>query len=83
MDDQVAAGETPLNEEEQDALLAATTASIRQIAAEDPAKIARLQRDIEVVSLNGLIARYADAPETGHCTGVENNCRTAHRVLIT
>lgn len=62
----VAAGEVPLNEDEQDALLAATTASTRQIAAQEPAKIARLQRNIEVVSLDGLIARYADALENRH-----------------
>ena len=62
----VAAGEVPLNEEEQDALMAATTASAAQIASKLPAKMARLQRDIEVVNLEQLIVSYAKALDDGH-----------------
>lgn len=62
----VAAGETPLNEDEQVALVDAMTASSRQIATQKPANIARLQQDLELVSLEVLISRYSDALEAGH-----------------
>ena len=62
----VASGEVPLSEDEQDELLAAATASASQIAAQEPAKIARLRRDIEVVSLDELIVRYAQGLDDGH-----------------
>lgn len=62
----VAAGEVPLTDEEQDALMAATTASAAQIASKLPAKMARLQRDIEVVNLEQLILSYAKALDDGH-----------------
>jgi hypothetical protein len=63
---QVAAGDTPLNDDEQDALLAATSASAARIAANSPAKMARLQRDIELVNLDQLISAYSAALESGH-----------------
>jgi hypothetical protein len=59
----VAAGEMPLSDEEQDELLAATTRNAAQIA---PAKVACLQRDIELVNLDQLIGSYADALDAGH-----------------
>jgi hypothetical protein len=62
----VAAGEVPLNGDEQDGLLVATTASAAQIASQEPAKMARLQRDIEVVNLAQLITSYAKALDGGH-----------------
>lgn len=54
----VASGETPLSEDEQTRLVTATLASAPQIAAEAPAKIAQLQREIEMVNLEQPIARY-------------------------
>jgi hypothetical protein len=62
----VAAGEVPLSDEEQDELLAATTASAPTIASTVPAKMARLQRDIELVNLHQLISSYAEALDAGH-----------------
>jgi hypothetical protein len=62
----VAGGEEPLNDEEQDALLAATTASAAQIAARKPARMSRLQRDIEVVNLDQLITSYEKALDAEH-----------------
>lgn len=57
----VAAGEKPLSDEERDALLDATTANAAQIVSKAPEKMARLQRDIEVVNLEQLIASYREA----------------------
>lgn len=57
----VAAGEKPLSDEERDALLDATTANAAQIVSKAPEKMARLQRDIEVVNLAQLIASYREA----------------------
>lgn len=62
----VAAGEEPLSDEEQGALLAATTAGATQIASKAPEKMARLQRDIELVNLEQLIGLYRKALDTGH-----------------
>lgn len=62
----VAAGEVPLSDEEQAELLAATTASAAQIASKAPAKVARLQRDIELVNLDRLIASYREALDAQH-----------------
>lgn len=62
----VAAGDAPLNEDEQEKLLAATTTSVAQIASEQPAKIARLQRDIELVNLEQLIASFGAALRAGY-----------------
>lgn len=62
----VAAGEVPLSDDEQDQLLAATTASAVQIASTVPAKLTRLQRNIELVNLDQLIASYAVALDAGH-----------------
>lgn len=62
---QVAAGEEPLSDEEQDALLAAASVNASQIASKAPAKVARLQRDIEVVNLEQLIVTYAAALDAG------------------
>jgi hypothetical protein len=44
---QVAAGKVPLNDEEQDELMAIATASAAQIAASNPQKFVRLQGDIQ------------------------------------
>ena len=57
----VAAGVEPLNDDEQDALLDATISNAASIASNTPAKIARLQRDIELVNLEQLIAAFEAA----------------------
>ena len=57
----VAAGNVPLNDEEQDALLDATTANAAQIASKAPGKMARLQRSIELVNLEQLIILFEEA----------------------
>lgn len=62
----VAAGEEPLSDEEQDVLLSATASSARTIAATNPEKLVRLQRDIELVNLDQLINAYGDALGAGH-----------------
>jgi Domain of unknown function (DUF4263) len=62
----VAAGQVPLSGHEQDELLAATTASAAEIASTAPGKLTRLQRDIELVSLDQLISSYADALDAGY-----------------
>lgn len=62
----VAAGGVPLSDEEQVALVSATSASAAQIASEQPAKMARLQRDIEVVNLERLVDSFATALDDGH-----------------
>ncbi len=62
----VAAGDVPLSPDEQDDLLAATSASAAQIAAQAPAKMARLQRELEMVNLDQLINSYARALDDGH-----------------
>jgi hypothetical protein len=62
----VAAGEVPLNDEEQEALLSATSASAPAIAASAPAKLVRLQRDIEVVNLDQLIKAFDGALDAGN-----------------
>ncbi|WP_194944133.1 Shedu immune nuclease family protein [Aeromicrobium sp. S22] len=62
----VAAGGRPLSDEEQEELLGATAANAAQIAAKVPARVARLQRDIEVVNLDQLIASYSAALAAGH-----------------
>jgi hypothetical protein len=62
----VAAGEMPLSDGEREELLAATTASAAHIASKVPAKMARLQRDIEVVNLDQLIVSYAGAIDAGY-----------------
>jgi hypothetical protein len=54
----VAAGEVPLNEDEQDELLAATTASAASIALSSPQKLVRLQGDIQLVNLSRLIEAF-------------------------
>ena len=58
---QVTAGAEPLSDFEQEALLAATRASAAQIAATNPDRLVRLQRDIELVNLEQLISAYGDA----------------------
>lgn len=63
---QVAAGEVPLSDTEQDELLAATAASAAQIAARAPMAMLRLQQDIELVNLDSLIENYAKALDQ-HC----------------
>jgi hypothetical protein len=69
VDDEGRCGEVPLSDDERDELLAATTATAAQIASKVPAKMARLQRDIEVVNLDHLIASYAQALDDGHNEG--------------
>lgn len=62
----VAAGDIPLSEVEQDELVAATTAGAQSIATSNPQKLARLQRDIELVNLEQLLVAYHDALDAGH-----------------
>lgn len=62
----VAAGEMPLNENEQNHLLAVTVSSAAEIASRDPAKLVRLQRSIELVNLDQLITTYDQALRAGH-----------------
>jgi hypothetical protein len=57
----VAAGEEPLTDEEQEELLSATVASVPGLAATRPERLARLQRDIELVNLDQLIRAYSEA----------------------
>lgn len=65
----VAAGDLPLSTDEQDALLAATSAGAAQIAEQAPAKLARFQRELEMVNLDQLITAYAKALDDGHDEG--------------
>lgn len=62
----VAAGEEPLNIEEQDTLLDATTKHAAQIASAAPEKMVRLQRDINLVNLERLIGAYDTALQHRH-----------------
>lgn len=62
----VAAGEEPLNDEELDALLDATTKNATQIASIAPVKMARLQRNLDLVNLKQLIALYEEALDAHH-----------------
>lgn len=62
----VAAGEEPLSDEEQEELLSATIASARGLAAKRPNRMARLRRDIELVSLDQLIESYRAALDATH-----------------
>jgi len=62
----VAAGEVPLTEDEQDGLLAATLVGARSIVESSPQKLARLQRDIELVNLDQLLVAFGDALGAGH-----------------
>lgn len=62
----VAAGEEPLNDDEQDALLDVTISNAASIASKTPAKIARLQRDIELVNLEQLIIAFEQALNAHH-----------------
>lgn len=62
----VAAGEEPLNDEEQDALLRATAKNAAQIASRAPEKMARLQRNINLVNLEHLVATYEAALDAQH-----------------
>lgn len=62
----VAAGGEPLTEDEQDGLLTATSKNAGAIASRNPASMKRLQRDIEVVNLDQLIASYAKALAASH-----------------
>lgn len=64
-----AAAEKPLSSEEQEALLAAATLNAAQIAANSPAKLVRLQREIEVVNLDQLIDAYGRALDARHTEG--------------
>lgn len=62
----VAAGEVPLTEAEQDDLISAAAAGARSIAASNPQKLVRLQRDIELVNLDQLIGAFGEALDAGH-----------------
>jgi len=62
----VAAGMDPLNEDEQDELLAAAVSAAPAIAVSSPQKIARLQRDIERVGLEQLIETFQHALTASH-----------------
>ncbi len=65
----VAAGEHPLSDEEQEELLSATLAGARHLATEKPKHMARLQRDIEQVTLDQLIDSYEAALDAAHGEG--------------
>jgi hypothetical protein len=62
----VAAGAVTLSDAEQDELLTVTPAGIAEMASKVPAKIARLQRDVEVANLDQLIASYEQALDIAH-----------------
>lgn len=62
----VASGEQPLSDVEQGLLVSATIANAAQIAREAPARSAQLQREIDLVNLDQLIAHYADALSAKH-----------------
>lgn len=62
----VAAGELLLSDDEQDQLVAAAAVGARSIARRNPQKLARLQRDIEVVNLDRLLMAYGEALDAGH-----------------
>ena len=47
-------------------MLATITRGAAQIGSEAPARLARLQRDIELVNLDQLIIAYAEALDAGH-----------------
>jgi hypothetical protein len=51
----VAAGEVPLNADEEDELLAAVSSSANAIAGGSPQKLVRLQADIQVANLDQLV----------------------------
>ena len=57
----VSAGDNPLTDGEQEALLEAVSASATEIASTNPIRLSRLQRDIELVNLDQLIWSYGDA----------------------
>lgn len=62
----VAAGEVPLNNDEQDELLSATTASAVAIAASRPQKLVRLHGEIQLVNLDQLIEALEQALGESH-----------------
>lgn len=62
----VAAGEDPLSDDEQDALLAAASAGAPQMVASRPEMMIRLHQDIELVTLDQLISRFSAALENNH-----------------
>lgn len=55
-----AIGEEVLPEEEQNAVIHALKKSARSLGAEQTERLAKLQSDIELVTLDALIARYED-----------------------
>ena len=55
-----AMGEEVLPEEEQDAVIHALTTSAKSLGAEQTERLAKLQSDIELVTLDALIARFED-----------------------
>jgi hypothetical protein len=63
---QVAAGEEPLNDEEQGELLAVATARAPQIAASNPRELACFQAKIQLVNLNQLIEAFGQALGESH-----------------
>lgn len=56
----VAQGEEPLAADEQDAVLSVLTSNTKPIAEAKPEKLAKLQSDIELVTLELLIDRYEE-----------------------
>jgi hypothetical protein len=76
----VAAGDEPLNDEEQEAILSVTAATA--IADKSAERLVRLERDIEFVNLNQLIKTYDGALASGHNgTCWQNFCRANVFVL--
>ena len=62
----IAAGEDPLTSEEEAALHELVVGGAAKIGSSQPAGIARLQRDINLVNLEQLIASYEDAMAAAH-----------------
>ena len=56
----VAQGEEPLSDDEQAAVLGVFEKNVKSIAETRPEKLAKLQDDIELVTLETLIARYEE-----------------------
>ena len=51
-------GEDPLSQDEQEAILSVLSNNTRSIAEAKPEKLASLQRDMDLVTLDALIKRY-------------------------
>ena len=59
-------GEASLSEDEQDEVLDVVARNTRSMAMSKPDKLATLKKDIELVTLEGLIERYQEMMHTRH-----------------